>query len=63
MGAGGPTCGRNLLVDSPPCPLPVGHWPERPHRAHSPYGDGRWVDYAEDECGDLIEAGRSDGPW
>lgn len=53
-----PTCGRMLLDDSPPCPLPAGHWPDRPHRAHCPYGTGRWIDYGEDAAGQLVEVAR-----
>jgi hypothetical protein len=38
-------CGQILLSDSPPCPRTAGHWPAVPHRAHYPYGSGRWIDY------------------
>lgn len=53
-----PTCGRTLLDDSPPCPLPAGHWPARPHRAHCPYGTGRWIDFGEDADSRLVEVAR-----
>lgn len=36
-------CGYTKVVDDAPCHLPAGH--EEPHRVHSPYGDGRWIEY------------------